>query len=228
MRLERGVRSLHLFEVRGAVFAVSDRVQLEPELAQPDLVQPSLGELDDLRVQRCASHADGLDVELGELPVAAFLGPVVSEHRADQVETRGLRALVETSLEVSPDNSSRGLWPQRQVSTAAIVEAVQLFGDRVGVLADALDQPGVLAQGGRELLTPQASRHIRGALFGGPPDRAFTRKDVAHSADGFDRLRSGHKSDDCTNLRLLSVAGDYAHRPDRRASPRPARPAHGP
>ena len=48
LRLQRPVVLPQLLEVSRAAFAVADRVQLEPQLAEADLSQPPRRQLDDL------------------------------------------------------------------------------------------------------------------------------------------------------------------------------------
>src|ERR1700687_1381504 len=109
LRHERPVIRFERLEVGGAALAVPNRVELEPQLAESHLLQPPLCHLDDLRIERSAPDSDRFDVELEELAVAAFLGAVVAEHRADQVETRTLRTLVQITLEVGPHEHGSGL-----------------------------------------------------------------------------------------------------------------------
>src|SRR5450759_5499184 len=159
--------------------------------------------------------ADGLHVELEELAVATLLWAVVAKHRTDEKQSCRLRQLVEVAFEVRADNARGGLGTQCELSPAAVLETVELFGDGVGVLANALDQLGRLDHGRHDLLVAEAPRHVRRGLLGHAPGPAVLRKDVAHSTDGPDRFVARHKSDDCKNLPLLSVAGDHAPCPDR-------------
>src|ERR1700687_284873 len=160
LRLERPVIRLERLEVGGAALAVPNRVELEPQLAESHLLQPALCHLDDLRIERSAPDSDRFDVELEELAVAAFLGAVVAEHRADQVETRRLRTLVQITLEVGPHDPGRGLGPQGKVPPPAVVESVELLGHGVGVLAYALAELGVLDRRSHDLLVAEAAGAI--------------------------------------------------------------------
>ena len=87
------------------------------------------------------------------------------------------------------------LWPERELLRATLVEAVQLFGHRVRVFADPLDQLELLDDRRCDLLIAKSPGHVRGALLCLPPKRNRGRQDVANSAGGFDRLSARHWSD---------------------------------
>jgi hypothetical protein len=209
--LQRPVIGLQLFQVGGAALAVPDRVELESERTQPNLVKPFRGELDDLGVERRRRAADGLDVELKELPVATLRWTVISEHRADQIKTRRLGSLVESAFEIGADDARGRLRAQREIAAAAVLETVELFRHRIGVRADSLDQLGVLDDRRHDLFVSESPRHVGGAPFRESPDRPVAREDVADTADGLDGRGTSHWSDDCKNLRLVSGAMVTSH-----------------
>ena len=180
-------------QVRGPALVVADGVELERELVEPYLDQPRAGKLDDLHVHRRARPANRLDVELEELPVAPFLRPVVAEHRADEIEARGLRTLVETAFEVRAHDARCGLGPQGKLPAPAILKTVELLGNGVGVLAHALDQLQVLDHRRLDLAIAEPMRHPRRRALGHAPQGALLGKNVADTADGLDRLGSRHK-----------------------------------
>src|ERR1700693_1515984 len=178
--------------VCGLPLGVADRVELQVKVAQAQLTKPCGTELDDLSVKRGARRADGFDVELEKLPVAALLRAVVSKHRSDEEEARRLRALVQTGLEISADDSGGRLGSERGVPSPTIVEAIQLFGDGIGVSSDALDQFRMLDDRRHDLLVAEAPCDARRRRLDGAPERTLLRHKVAHTADTLDRFASGH------------------------------------
>ena len=151
-----------------------------------------MGELDDLGVESGGAATDRFCVELEELAVAALLRPVVAKHRTEQIETRGLRALVEETFEVRSHHARGRFRPQGEVASATVIESVELLGDRVGVFADPLDQLGLLQDRGDDFLVAELSRHVLSSRLRGAPHRKVGGQDVTDSADGFDRLGAGH------------------------------------
>src|SRR5438874_719305 len=140
-RFEGPVVGAQEIQIRRPADGVPDGVQLQGQLFQPNFEEPCTRDLDHLCVESGAGTTDGLDVELEELAVAAFLGSVVAEHRAHQVQTRRLRSLVQAALEVRAHDAGGGLRAQRELAAAAVLEAIQLLGGGVAVLADStLDQ----------------------------------------------------------------------------------------
>ncbi len=191
--LERPVVGAQQLEVRGPALVVADGVELECELVEPYLDQPRASELDDLHVHRRAPNADRLDVELEELPVAPFLRPVVAEHRPDQIEARGLRALVQPAFEVGAHDARCGFGPQGKLPASSVLKAIELLGHGVGVLAHALDQLRVLDDRRLDLSIAEPMRDPRRRPLGHAPQRALLGEDVADTADGLDRRGSRHK-----------------------------------
>src|SRR5204863_3124386 len=74
--IERTVVVLQLLEIRRTALVVTDRVELQTRIVKAGLPQPRARDLDHLRVDPRRGAPDRLDVELEELPVAAFLWPV--------------------------------------------------------------------------------------------------------------------------------------------------------
>ena len=83
-------------------------------------------------VGRC--HAKGLNTQLMKLALAAFLGPFVAKHRPPVPQT--LRRCREIVLHHRPHAPRRALRAQRHTVVIAIREAVHLFFDDIGDLAD--------------------------------------------------------------------------------------------
>src|SRR6266851_9264130 len=125
-------------EVGRAAFRIADGVEIHPHLTQAKVAQPRDGDLDDLGVEGGTSAPDRLHVQLEELAVSTFLGAVVAEHRPDQIQPSRLWLLVEVAFEIRPDDAGGRFRSEGELASAAVLEAVQLLGDSVGVLADAV------------------------------------------------------------------------------------------
>src|SRR5947209_5570692 len=119
---------LPALEVGRAAGRVAETVERQEQGLAADLVHPLGWQLDHLCVQPRRRASDRFHVALEDLPVAALLWPVVTEHRTEQIKTRGLRTLVEAAFEVSAHQSRGRLRSQGQVSPSAVVETIKLFG----------------------------------------------------------------------------------------------------
>src|SRR3989442_14633398 len=84
---------------------MANRVEPELQPADPRRARQARRDLDHLGVERRARGTDGLDVELEELAVPAFLWAVVAEHRPEEIQPNRLRTLVEAALEICPDDA---------------------------------------------------------------------------------------------------------------------------
>src|SRR5262252_6521379 len=124
--------------------------------------------------------------------ISTLLGSVVAEHRSHQIKTRGLRAHAEPAFEIGPHDPGGGLRPQSEIAIPAVLETVELLDERVAVLARSLDELSRLDDRCDELLIAEPSRDDVGTLFGRAPVMHLRGEDVADSADGLDRLGSGH------------------------------------
>ena len=79
-------------------------------------------------------RSDGFGADLEELPITAFLRPLAPEHRADVIKLLHAGALVETVFDISADNGSRVLGPQRERRAVAVFEGVHFLRNDVGFL----------------------------------------------------------------------------------------------
>jgi hypothetical protein len=121
--------------VASRAHVVADRVDRGGH-GDAELVQEIVGETDDLRIGLRRGKAEAFDAELVGLPVAPRLGPLVSEDRADVVQTlRSERE--EVVLESRAHDGCRPLRTQGHRAVALVAERVHLFFDDVGRFADA-------------------------------------------------------------------------------------------
>ena len=84
----------------GPALAVADRVEVDGHVGHATHGIEAQAQLDQLRIDRRPGVADGLDVPLPELAVAAGLRPVVAEHRPAQAEPHRLRQGLHAVLDV--------------------------------------------------------------------------------------------------------------------------------
>ena len=111
--LPTGVVRGQLLDVGRPARRVADRVELDLDALETRLAIEPRPELDDLGIDRRAGIADGLDVELPELPVPPGLRPVVAEHRAGQGDLDRLRPGVHPVLDVGADDPGGRLGAKR-------------------------------------------------------------------------------------------------------------------
>ena len=150
-------------------------------------------ELDDLGVDGRPRIADRLDVELPELAVAARLGPVVPEHRADLHQLDRLRPGLHPVLDVGPDDPRGRLRAERP--GFAILgprrQPEELLLDDVGDLADAaLEDVDQLEHGRLDPPVAVARREVGGEALETRPGRRLGRQQVAGAAR---RTEGGHR-----------------------------------
>src|SRR6201999_3672757 len=67
----------------GPLFGQAERVDLETDPHQPEIIPEPLAHEDDFRVRIRPSEAERFHADLMELQVAAPLRPLVTEHRSD-------------------------------------------------------------------------------------------------------------------------------------------------
>src|SRR3989442_1955569 len=127
---------------------MANRVEPELQPADPRRARQARRDLDHLGVERRARGTDGLDVELEELAVPAFLWAVVAEHRPEEIQPNRLRTLVEAALEICPDDAGGCLGTHGQPPPPPGLATAELLCDRVPVLPhppsqlDRFDDPG--------------------------------------------------------------------------------------
>src|SRR5439155_25158185 len=137
-------------DVGGPGSRIADRVDVQLEaLPEPQRSEEVEEHGDDLGIERRVWLAEGLDIELMELPVPPRLRTLVPEHRPHRVDLDRLGPDVEPVLDVGPHERGRRLWTERQRLAATVIEGVHLLRDDVGLVADAP----------REQLRPLEERH---------------------------------------------------------------------
>ncbi len=139
---------------------------------------------DQLGVGQRRSHAEDLGVDLVELPVAALLGSLAPEHRADHVEPLDRVGRIELVLDVGAHDGGRGLGPQGDHVSAAVGKGVHLLLDDVGVFADAaLEEFGLLHDRDADLPKPEAFEKRPRVLLDLLPEFDLAGQDVLEAAN---------------------------------------------
>ena len=185
----RGVRLEVLDELRtidAAAVGRAEGVQMQRQSLDPQAAPEPRAHRDQLRVDIGTGAADRLDIHLPELTVAAGLGRLVPEHRAEAPQLVALSAQHAVGDERAHDPRRR-LRPQRQAVTAAVGERIHLLADDVRVLTDrALEQLGVLHQRYPDLLVAVVGEQRARAALEMLPGADCLRQHVVHSADRLD------------------------------------------
>ena len=164
---------------------IADGVEQDLHLGQPRIAIEPDPELDDLGIDGRSRIADGLDVELPELAIAARLRPVVPEHRPDLAQLDRLRPGLHPVLDVGANDAGGGfraegerlglLGPRR--------EPEQLLLDDVGDLADpALEDGGRLEQRRLDPPVAVAGAQPLGELLESRPDGRVGGQQVTRAA----------------------------------------------
>ena len=135
--------SPHRFGVAGTVVVLTEGVEQQSDLAQPEALEEPPGQGDDLDVEIGVVAAEGLDPDLVEGPVAALLGTFVAEVGPRVEHLPGQQRLV---LHEGPHHPGGHLGTQGDPGAVAIGEVVHLLGDHVGGLAHPQEHPQVLQQ----------------------------------------------------------------------------------
>src|SRR3990172_4827932 len=97
-------------------------------LLEPDRAHRADREGQDLRVGGQGVPADDLRIELEELAVPALLGLLVPEHVPRRVDLDGLREAAKL-VDVEPKDRRRELGSKGEVSSASVLESVELRDD---------------------------------------------------------------------------------------------------
>ena len=116
---------------------VADRIDLQSDIGKAERLPQAREHHDLLGVDVGTREAERLDIDLVELPIAAFLRALVAEHRAAGPDP--LRALVDqVVLDGGAHDAGRRLRAQRQrLAVQLVLERVHLVLDHIRVLADA-------------------------------------------------------------------------------------------
>src|SRR6185312_5337163 len=134
-------------------------------------------------------ETEGLHVDLVELPVAALLRALVTEHRSRAPQP--LHLVVEQSVgETRAHHAGGGFGTQRQALLTAVEEGVHLLLDDVGGVADgALEQFRLLHHRQADLTVTVALQHLAGDALQLLPAARGLRQYVVHAPYGLDELR---------------------------------------
>ena len=189
-RLQRRVVRDERGAVAGPVLGATERVDLKADAGDPERMEESPRDLDDLGVQRGRALADALDTDLGELMLAARLGPFGTEERARVVHPNRPDLLVEMRAEHGTESSGGALGPEGEGAPAAILEGEHLLLDDVGVgahpAAEQLSRfddrclDGAVSEGFRDRAVGLEQPPAGGELIGQDVARSFGRCDLGH------------------------------------------------
>ncbi len=184
-----------LGDVGGPAGRVADRVQPDLDAGEPGVAVEPPAQLDDLRVDGRTGVADGLDVELPELAVAARLGTVVPEHRPGLGELDRLGPGLHPVLDVRPDDPGGRLGAERPALGVLGPgrEPEELLLDDVGHLADpALEDVGQLEHRRLDPAIAIACGQVGCEALQAGPGRGLGRQEVARAAR---RSKVGHRAE---------------------------------
>ena len=114
-------------DVGPAGLQVAEVVQEDHLVPHADRLVDGIQEGDHLDVDQRVGGAEGLDPDLGVLPVASPLLALLAEHRPDVEELYRLRELEQVVLDVGPHGPWRPLGPQGHLTVALVPEGEHLF-----------------------------------------------------------------------------------------------------
>eukprot|EP00611_Tribonema_gayanum_P012703 TRINITY_DN2336_c0_g1_i3.p1 TRINITY_DN2336_c0_g1~~TRINITY_DN2336_c0_g1_i3.p1 ORF type:complete len:704 (-),score=109.00 TRINITY_DN2336_c0_g1_i3:16-2127(-) len=182
-----------LFEIgdqRGAVIGAAaggaQGIDLQLETAESQPLPELGGDGDHFDIDVGRRNAEGFDVELMELPIAAGLRALVAEHRAGAPDAL-LLVEQDAVLDAGANHASGQLRAQRQRFAAAILEGIHLLFDDIGHFADrALEQLGALDHRQPQFAVAVSGKHLRGDGMDVLPGRGIGRQDIVHAANGLD------------------------------------------
>ena len=138
--------------------------------------------------------AEGLDIGLMELPVAAGLRALVPKHRAHRVEPDRLGLHLESVLDIGAQHARRGLGTKRERIPAPVLERVHLLLDDIRLVADSpRKQLGALEQRHADLSIAVCLEDPACRRLDALPARGLRRQDVTDATDGLDHRRRLHE-----------------------------------
>ena len=179
----------HLLVAR-ARLGRADRVELERDARDPELLPKARRERDELGVDLGLGEAERLDAELVKLPVATLLRLLAPEHRAAAPEFL-LLVVQQAVAERRAHDASGRLGPQRHALAVAVVERVHLLRDDVGELADrAAEELRALEHRQANALITVGREELRGRALDALPERRVGGQHVVHAADRLNQV--GH------------------------------------
>ncbi len=178
-----------LFEVRDqldamrrALFHETQRIKLELDAHQAEVVPQTLAHHDDFSVGVRTDKAQRFHTDLMELAITAALRTLMTEHRADVPQA--LRTVVQhVVLDRRAHHCRRVFRAHCQIFTVQCVgKAVHFFLDDVGHLTDtALEQLRMLDDRRTNILVSVRAQHRLDGRFKKLPQPGFLRKDVIHA-----------------------------------------------
>ena len=178
--------------VSRAAGRVPDAVHVQLHAAQTPCLQQMVEQRHDLGIHGRARRADRFHVHLVELAEAARLGPLVPEHRADQVQLHQAALGGQVVLGERPHQRGGGFGTQRQAFAPAVLEGVHLLLDDIGRLADPADeQLRPLEDGGANLGIAVPIQHVTRHRLQRLPFPRLVGKNVRSPSNALDHVHLG-------------------------------------
>ncbi len=174
--------------MRAALVGLAEAVDLEANVVADDeteVLEQRAAHQDLLGVDIGPGVAEGFDVDLVELAIAALLRPLVPEHH--DLAPQAQRSVVERVVLDHGAHDPRGrLRAERQpIAVHRVLEGVHLLLDDVGHLAEAAHEERRRLDDRRAHVDVGVAAHQRAHLVLEPlPARRFRRQDVVHALDG--------------------------------------------
>lgn len=168
--------------MRRAFFRLPERVQLEPDAGETQVVPQTLAHQDDFRVRVRPGEPERLDADLMKLTVTAALRALVTEHGTDVPQALGA-VIQQVVLDRRAHDSRRIFGTHRQMlAVERVGEAVHLLLDDVGHFADAArEQLRMFDDRRANVLIAVCAQHRLDGGFEEVPQRGILREDVVHA-----------------------------------------------
>jgi hypothetical protein len=176
-RQDRPDRLLERLPVLRPAVAAADGVDAQFPRGHADGLQDLGEEHHGLGVDQRVGRSDRLDADLGELPVAAFLGPLLAEGGPEVPHLPEVLLREEPLLDQRPDRPGRQLGPQRvgALLVVRIAEGEHLLLDDVGRLAARLvEERGVLEDRRADLLVAESRERLARGLLQPVPETTWS------------------------------------------------------
>ena len=174
-------------------------VKFEANLALDTKLLPEhLAKHDEFRIYIRSDKPENFRTDLMKLPIPAFLGPLVAEHRPG-IE-HPLRLIEEQAVLLQRARAAcSALRAQGDTVAVPVSQRVHFFVDDIGRLADpTAEQLGRLQQGQLHLFIGIAAEHTPQHVFDQAPAPSFVRKNVAEASN---RLNHGY----CPTTRVATL-----------------------
>ena len=170
--------------IGGARCRRAQRVKFQDQPFEPERTPQTCAHQDEFGIEVRRLNAKGLDTDLVKLPITALLRPLMAEHRARVPQTLNL-VVQESVLDPGAHAAGRALGPQGEILAVAVLEAVHLLLDDVGLGADgAREQLGFLDEGQADFAVAVGRQHLARRRLDALPALDRLRQQIVHAAYG--------------------------------------------